>query len=78
MNKIQIHLDRLNISQTDLSKAIGKSYNMVNGYCNNRRQPSTETLFKIANYLGVRATELINDDYCSLSNIRSKLFDFSK
>ncbi len=42
-----------------VSKKIGKSYNMVNSYAQNRRQPSIEVLFLIAELLDVEAKELI-------------------
>ena len=62
MNKIKNILNSKGISQVWLSKKIGKSYNMVNGYCQNRRQPSIELLFKIAKVLKVSASDLINDN----------------
>lgn len=63
MNRIDYILTEKGITQVWLSKQINKSYNMVNGYCNNRRQPSIEILFKIAEVLNVNPSELINNDY---------------
>lgn len=38
---------------------MNKSYNMVNGYVQNRRQLSLELLFKIAEILNVDVKDLI-------------------
>ena len=38
---------------------MGKSYNMENSYAQNRRQPSLEDLYKIAEILNVEAKELL-------------------
>jgi len=61
MNKIDYILSERGISQVWLSKQLGKSYNMVNSYCRNRRQPSIKILFKIAEILNVKPSDLIND-----------------
>lgn len=45
--------------QTWLAEKLRKSYNMVNSYVQNRRQPSIEDLYKIAEILGVEAKELL-------------------
>tara|TARA_R110002012_G_C11294382_1_gene572432 strand:+ start:106 stop:297 length:192 start_codon:yes stop_codon:yes gene_type:complete len=63
MNKIDDILKEKGISQTWLSKKIGKGYNMTNSYCRNRRQPSIEILFKISKVLNVKPSELINDNF---------------
>ena len=59
MNRIKEVLGEMDITQTWLSKELGKSYNMVNSYVQNRRQPSIEILFKIAELLNVDARDLI-------------------
>jgi len=59
MNRIKEVLGEKEISQTWLAKELGKSYNMVNSYVQNRRQPSIEVLFRIAELLDVEAKELI-------------------
>jgi len=41
------------------AEQLGKSYNMVNSYAQNRRQPSLEDLYKIAEILNVEAKELL-------------------
>ena len=40
---------------------LGKSYNMVNSYAQNRRQPSLELLFEIAKLLNVEVKDLIKE-----------------
>ena len=61
MNRIKEVLTEKNLTQTWLTEQLGKSYNMVNGYVQNRRQPSLELLFKIAELLEVKPKELLND-----------------
>lgn len=61
MNRIKEVLEEKNLTQTWLSEKLGKSYNMVNSYVQNRRQPSLEILFKIAKLLKVSPKELINE-----------------
>lgn len=61
MNNIKEILTRKKITQTFLSTRLGKSYNMVNSYVQNRRQPSIEVLFEIATILKVKPSELLND-----------------
>lgn len=61
MNRIKEVLEEKSITQTWLSEKLGKSYNMVNSYAQNRRQPSIEILFEIAKILKVKPQELIND-----------------
>jgi putative transcriptional regulator len=59
MNRIKEVLTEKGIKQTWLAEKLGKSYNMVNSYCQNRRQPSVEDLFKIAELLCVKPAELL-------------------
>lgn len=59
MNRIKEVLGEKESTQTWLAKELGKSYNMVNSYVQNRRQPSIEILFRIADLLDVEAKELI-------------------
>lgn len=44
MNRIKEVLEQKGIKQKWLAEQLGKSYNMVNSYARNRRQPSIETL----------------------------------
>lgn len=59
MNRIKQILDEKGIKQVWLAEKLGKSFNMVNSYVQNRRQPSLETLFKVAELLDVEAKDLI-------------------
>ena len=59
MNRIREVLKDKGISQTWLADKMGKSYNTINEYARNKRQPSIEVLFKIAEILNMEAKELI-------------------
>jgi transcriptional regulator with XRE-family HTH domain len=59
MNRIKEVLEQKGIKQTWLAEKLGKSYNMVNAYAQNRQQPRLETLMEIANILDVDVKELI-------------------
>ncbi|MDD7913800.1 helix-turn-helix domain-containing protein [Polaribacter ponticola] len=59
MNRIKEMLEQKGIKQTWLAEKLGKSYNMVNAYAQNRQQPRLETLMDIANILDVDVKELI-------------------
>ena len=59
MNRIKSVLKTKGIKQTTLSEKLGKSYNMVNGYVQNRQQPRLEVLNEIAEILDVDVRELI-------------------
>lgn len=66
MNRIKEVLDEKGIKQIWLAEKLGKSYNMVNGYVKNRRQPTLTLLNQIAEILDVDVKELI------ISNKESK------
>lgn len=59
MNCIKKVLEEQGRSQKWLAKQIGKSYNMVNAYVQNRQQPRLEVLNNIANILDIDVKELI-------------------
>jgi transcriptional regulator with XRE-family HTH domain len=59
MNRIKEVLEQKGIKQTWLAEKLGKSYNMVNAYAQNRQQPRLETLMQIANILDIDVKELI-------------------
>ena len=44
-----------------LAEQLGKSYNMVNSYVQNRRQPSIECLYEIAEILKIEVKELLKE-----------------
>ncbi|OKZ36523.1 MAG: hypothetical protein BHV68_13525 [Bacteroidales bacterium 43_8] len=50
---------------------LGKSFNMVNSYVQNRTQPSIETLYKIASILEVEVDELLysKEDVKRMNNV---------
>lgn len=59
MNRIKEVLEARGIKQIWLAEQLGKSYNMVNSYAQNRRQPRLEDLYKIAEILKVHGKELL-------------------
>lgn len=59
MNRIKAVLEDKGIKQTWLAEQLGKSYNMVNGYVQNRQQPRLEVLYEIASILNIEVTELL-------------------
>lgn len=59
MNRIKEVLEEKGIKQTWLAEQLGKSYNMVNGYVQNRQQPRLEVLYNIARILDVDAKDLL-------------------
>jgi putative transcriptional regulator len=61
MNRIKEVLEKQGLTQTMLSEKLGKSYNMVNSYVQNRQQPRLEVLFEIAKILGVKPKDLLKD-----------------
>jgi len=62
MNKIKVIIESKGIKQTWLANQLGKSYNMINSYVQNRRQPSIEDLYKIADILDVDISELLESN----------------
>jgi len=61
MNRIKDILEEKGIKQTWLADKLQKSYNMVNSYVCNRRQPSVEDLYRIATILDVSVKDLLKD-----------------
>lgn len=59
MNRIKEVLEEKGIKQTWLAEQLGKSYNMVNAYVQNRQQPRLEVLYEIANILKIDIKELL-------------------
>ncbi len=59
MNRIKAVLEEKDLTQKWLANKMAKSYNMVNSYAQNRRQPSLEDLYRIAEILNVEAKELL-------------------
>ncbi len=63
MNRIKEVLKEKGIKQIWLANKLGKSYNMVNGYVQNRQQPRLEVLFEIAKLFNIDPKELIQSDH---------------
>lgn len=59
MNRIKEVLEKKGLTQVWLAEQLGKSYNMVNSYVQNRRQPSIEILFEIGKILKVEPKDLL-------------------
>ena len=62
MNRIKEVLDEKGIKQTWLAEQLGKSYNMVNAYVQNRQQPRLEILCEIANILEIDVKDLLKSN----------------
>ena len=62
MNRIKEVLEEKGIKQKWLAEKLSKSYNMVNGYVQNRQQPRLEVLFEIAKILDVDPKVLIKTE----------------
>ena len=77
MNRIKEILEEKGIKQTWLADRLNKSYNMLNSYVQNRRQPSIKDLFKIAEILKVEPSELITNNGLVEAKWKSVIdFDF--
>lgn len=61
MNRIKEVLKEKGISQAWLAKQTGKSYNTINEYARNVRQPSLEDLYTIAEILNVEVKDLLTE-----------------
>ncbi len=59
MNRIKEVLEQKGIKQVWLTDQLGKSYNIVNGYVQNRSQASIEVLYKITSYLDIDPRDLL-------------------
>ena len=62
MNRIKAVLQEKGVTQIWLAEQLGKSYNMVNAYVQNRQQPRLEVLYEIAKILEVDPKELIKTE----------------
>lgn len=59
MNRIKEVLEEKGIKQIWLAERLGKSFNSVNSYVQNRKQPRLEVLSDIADILNVDIKDLI-------------------
>lgn len=62
LNRIKEVLDDKGIIQTWLAKNSVRVFSVVNAYARNRQQLFLETLFNIAEILGVNTKDLITDN----------------
>ena len=62
MNRIKEVLEEKGIKQIWLSERLGKSFNSVNSYVQNRKQPRLEVLGEIATILDVDVRDLIKSN----------------
>lgn len=60
LNRIRVVLAELNVKNKWLADKLGKNQSTISLWSNNERQPSLETLMKIADILNVDVRELIN------------------
>jgi len=72
MNRIKEVLDEKGIKQTWLADKLGKSYNMVNSYVQNRQQPILEVLYQIAEILEVEVKELLMERLTQVAEPQSR------
>jgi len=59
MNRIRTILDENGMSQSELARRLGKTFNMVNLYARNRVQPPVAVLYQIAEILNVDVRTLL-------------------
>lgn len=59
MNRIKEVLKEKGIKQVWLAEQLGKSFNTINGYVQNRKQPSLEVLYQIAEILNIKVSDLL-------------------
>ena len=62
MNRIKEVLEEKGIKQKWLAEQLGKSYNMVNSYIQNRQQPRLEILYEIANIIKIDVKDLLKSN----------------
>lgn len=62
MNRIKEVLEERGIKQVWLAEKLDKSFNSINNYVQNRRQPPLEVLFQIAIVLDIDIKELIKSN----------------
>ena len=62
MNRIKEVLEEKGIKQIWLAERLGKSFNSVNSYAQNRKQPRLEVLGEIAKILDVDVRDLIKSN----------------
>ena len=61
INKIKIELKKKNLTQKWLAEKLNITSVSVNSWCQNKSQPSIEKLFKVAEILETKPSQLIKD-----------------
>lgn len=62
MNRLKVVLAETKRTNRWLAEQLGKDQATVSKWCTNTSQPSLETLFQIAEVLGVKVQDLISKD----------------
>jgi len=62
LNRIKAVLADKEVKSSELAAALGKTPVSISRWCNNESQPSLETLFAVADFLGVSVKELLVDN----------------
>ena len=62
MNRLKVVLAETKRTKRWLAEQLGKDQATVSKWCTNTSQPSLETLFQIAECLGVKVQDLISKD----------------
>lgn len=73
MNRIKEALQEKGLTQVWLAEQLEKSFKMVNAYACNRKQPSMETLFLIADLLDVSVKDLLEDNLNEKTETNQKI-----
>ena len=74
MNRLKVVLAETKRTNRWLAEQLGKDEATVSKWCTNTSQPSLETLFQIAECLGVSVQELIRKEKTSCKYYLAKLF----
>ena len=75
MNRIKEVLVEKGVKQIWLAEMLGKSFNTVNTYVQNRQQASLEVLNKIEDILDVKSLFISNNKADDLTNKKVNLFE---
>lgn len=59
LNRIEVVLAELGMTHRELAAGVGLGEVTISRYCNNRRQPSLEILYNMANYMKVDVRRLL-------------------
>lgn len=68
LNRIKEVLESKGVTQQELGKLVGRSFESINAYCSNRRQPSLELLYEISTALKCSVMDLLIDNIDNKQN----------